>query len=207
MDPAVLLSLALFQAGASSGCISRSRDLARHLWRHYHPKFHVFILKLLLLAADCLIVIRLLLIGWGARGRSHLEERSVLLFGTGNFAWGDTSVVRSRRLRSNSVCRIALLIALEHHSRTNILFLSNMLLLSKLLNVVGVISSDTILRFVGNCASLILACHHEIGIFKADSRIDLILRDRVCSKRRRCNLRVISSCLLLQLLILLYLLY
>ena len=61
MDTVVLLSLALLQTGAT--CVSRSCDLARHLRRHYHSEFNVFILKLLLLAADGLIVIRLLLIG------------------------------------------------------------------------------------------------------------------------------------------------
>jgi hypothetical protein len=205
MNPAILLSLTLLQAGAPG--ISRSCYLARHLRRHYHPKFHVFILKLLLLAADCLIVIRLLLIGRGARGRSHLEERSILLFGTWNLTWWNASIVWSGRLRGYSICRITLLIALEHHSRTHILFLlCNMLLLSKLLNIICVVSPDAILSFVDSPNAIILTCHHEVGIFKPNPSIDLILRDRISSKRRRCNLRVISCCLLLQLLILLYLL-
>ncbi len=201
----VLLSLTLLKAGAN--CVSWSCDLAWHLRRHYHPEFHVFILKLLLLAANCLIVIRLLLISWGARSRSNLEERSILLFGTRYLAWGDTSIVGCRRLRGNSIGWIGLLIPLEHHSRTHILFLCNMLLLSKLLNIISVIPSDAILRFVNNTISLIFACHHEIWIFESDSRINIIFRDRISSKRRRWNLRVISSYLLLQLLILLYLLY
>lgn len=179
MDTVVLLSLALLQTGAT--CVSRSCDLARHLRRHYHSEFHVFILKLLLLAADSLIVIRLLLIGWRARGRGNLEERSILLFGTRNLTWGDASVVWSRRLGSYSIGWIALLIALEHHSRTHILFLCNMLLLSKLLNVIGVISSDAILSLIDDPISLILACHHEVGILEPDPRIDIIFWNRISS--------------------------
>ncbi len=78
--------------------------------------------------------------------------------------------------------------------------------MSKLLNIVRIVTSNTILSLVDSSNSIIFAGHHKIGVFQAHVRIFVLSTLSICSEGRSRKCVVRCNNLLLLLLILLYLL-